>query len=216
MRATPPPTPLTRRPHLAIVIVAAVLGAACGSDGRTLRPPQEPAPTTTTLVADTLPAEPTPPPQIELFTSWQDGAAIPTRHTCDGLDIAPALTWSSIPPGTIELAITVTDLDAAGFAHWIVYGLDPALTSLVEGQLPDTALVWPNSYGNRGWDGPCPPPGQEHRYLFTVHALNQQLEVADDASSEEVITELNNTSIAQRSVSGTYVRAKGTDTTPQT
>ena len=55
--------------------------------------------------------------------------------------------------------------------------------------------------------GPCPPIGDEHRYLFTVHALNQQLEPADGMSATEVIEILNLTSVDQSSVSGTYVRA---------
>jgi phosphatidylethanolamine-binding protein (PEBP) family uncharacterized protein len=40
-----------------------------------------------------------------------------------------------------------------------------------------------------------------------VHALNQQLEVADDASAAEVVELLNQTALAQSSVSGTYTRA---------
>ena len=52
------------------------------------------------------------------------------------------------------------------------------------------------------------PPGSDaHTYLFTVHALNQQVEVADDASATEVVDLLNQTSILESSVSGTYARS---------
>jgi len=40
-----------------------------------------------------------------------------------------------------------------------------------------------------------------------VHALNQQVEVADDASATEVVDLLNQTSILESSVSGTYARS---------
>ena len=47
------------------------------------------------------------------------------RHTCDDADVSPALTWSNVPSDTVELAITVTDLDADNFSHWVVTGIDP-------------------------------------------------------------------------------------------
>ena len=96
----------------------------------------------------------------------------------------------------------------AGFDHWVMTGISPTRTGLGEGEVPIGAVEWPNDFGVAGWGGPCPPPGAEpHTYLFTVHALNQQLEVADDAASTELIALLNQTAILQSSVSGTYARA---------
>lgn len=191
---------------IALGAALALVAAGCDSgDGRELDPPTLPLPAPATAES-TLPAEPTQPPLLQLLTPWQDGAGIPARHTCDGADIAPAMTWSNVPPDAIELAITVTDLDAGGFAHWIMYAIPPTRTSLTEGDVPDNVLQWANTYGNQGWDGPCPPAGEDHRYQFTVHALNQQLEAADNASAAEVISILNLIAIDQSSVSGTFVR----------
>ena len=74
--------------------------------------------------------------------------------------------------------------------------------------MPPGAKLWANDFGDAAYGGPCPPKGDAaHTYLITVHALNQQLEVADDASATELIDLLNQTSILQSSVSGTYARA---------
>lgn len=208
---------------LTTVSAALLVLAACRSDGRDMRPPTAPlpAPTTTTTevpqpdqldVGQPIVTGPvaTAAPAVELLllTPWPDGSAIPARYTCDGENVSPALSWTPVA-GAVELAITVTDLDADGFVHWIVTGIDPITSSIAEnGDLPVGAVVGPNSFGTSGYGGPCPPEGDEaHTYSFTLHALNQQLESADGDSANDVITLLNQIAFAQSSVSGTYARA---------
>ncbi len=193
------------------VVAAAIAVSACSNDGRELRDPTFPLPPTTTTslppgeTLTTVP--PTAAPILTLVAPWPDGAVLPARHTCDDADISPALTWTNLPAGTVEVAFTVTDLDADGFAHWVVTGIDPTVTGLTEGEAPAGSIEWTNGFGVEGWGGPCPPEGDlDHFYLFTVHALNQPLAPADDASAAEVVEALNAQAIAQASVSGTYVR----------
>ncbi len=45
-------------------------------------------------------------------SSFSHNGIIPARHTCDGLDISPALTWTDIPDGTKSLVLIVDDPDA--------------------------------------------------------------------------------------------------------
>lgn len=190
------------RAPIATAVAAALLVGACGDrSGKTLDDPIFPPPETT-VVATSVPAETAPPAQLTLVAPWVDGTEIPDRHTCAGDGISPALTWSNVPPGTAELAFTVVDLDADQYVHWIVYGIGNGETGLIEGQLPGGAFEWPNSSGSVAWSPPCPPAGETHRYQFTVHALNQQLEVADDATAAEVLSILNATSITLSSISG--------------
>ena len=40
------------------------------------------------------------------------GADIPAKHTCDGLDLSPALRWSDPPGKTKSLAVIMNDPDA--------------------------------------------------------------------------------------------------------
>ena len=189
--------------------VGAILTGCDRGDGRDLDPPVFPPPATT-VPAGTLPGsdlDDTIAAPLQLVAPWRDGTAIPTRYTCDGADISPPLTWSNVPAETVELAVTVTDLDAPDFVHWAVVAIPVATTSLAEGEVPSPAISWPNGGGGDAYVGPCPPDGEEHRYLFTVHALNQQVEPADEMTATEIIEILNLTSIDQSSVSGTYVRA---------
>lgn len=190
-------------PMIIFAMIAGITGCS-SDDGRTLDQPTEPLPVIVTT-STTGPA-PAPLPPLKLVAPWLDGASIPVAHTCDGDDTSPALTFADVPPGAAELVVIVTDLDADGFIHWLLSGIDPAQPGLVEGEIPSGATEWNNSFGNLGWNGPCPPPGANHRYQFTVHALNQPLELADDAAATEAIAAINSTSIGQYSVSGVYLR----------
>lgn len=101
-----------------------------------------------------------------------DGQPIDPRFSCGGEDVAPALEWEGVPEGAQELALVVEDPDAPSgtFTHWLVYGLDPAATGIAEG----TALAAQggNDFGDAGYRGPCPPAGEEHRYVFRLLALD--------------------------------------------
>lgn len=191
----------------ATVVASSLLGSCDSGDGRDMRDPTEPLQATTVpetsapATAPTMPDEP-----LQLIASWPTGADIPVRNTCDDANLSPALTWSGVPTGTVELAVTMTDIDADGFVHWIAFAIDPTENGLAEGTLPEFALEWVNDFGLQGYGGPCPPSGDPHRYILTLHALNQQLEVADDASTDEVIAVLDTTAIAQTSVTGSYAR----------
>jgi Raf kinase inhibitor-like YbhB/YbcL family protein len=94
------------------------------------------------------------------------------RFGCDGHNLAPTLRWAGVPPGTVSLALTMTDYDApvaGGFHHWVVYDI-PAHAGLMNGLATFTQGT--NSYGLSGYGGPCPPAtGQTHHYVFTLYAL---------------------------------------------
>jgi hypothetical protein len=208
-----------RRAVLAGTVTAVVLAAtlaACNDDGRELRSPQFPPPPSTTVAPTTIDPEAPPPlatappstaPALQLTASWPDGGQVPARNTCDDADVSPALSWSNVPAGTVELALTFTDIDA-GFTHWVITGINAARTTLAESEIPAEGVVRTNDFGDAAWAGPCPPEDDTaHTYVLTLHALNQQVEVADDAATDEVVSLLNQTVLAQSSVSGTYARA---------
>lgn len=184
-----------------------LLLGACRSDGRTLDPPTAPLPGTTVPASTVPPEQPLFAP-MTLVAPWPDGAIMPPRNTCDGEGLSPALTWSGVPDGTLELAITVTDLDDGQAVLWIVDALSPSRAGLTEGMVPEEGIERPNSAGVPAWQAPCPPAGENHRYQFTLHALNQQLEAADDASAAEVISLLNAIAIDQASITGTAARSE--------
>lgn len=187
---------------LAGLTLFGLFAAACGDrSGKLLDDPVFPPPATT-VAATTLPPQTDPPVPLTLTAPWVDGASVPARYTCADTGASPALTWHGVPPGTVELAVSVADLDAGGYVHWLVYAIPPTDGGLTEGQPPTDAFEWRNSTGVAGWEPLCPPSDESHRIEFTVHALNQQLEVADDAAATEVLAILNATTIARSSVVG--------------
>jgi Raf kinase inhibitor-like YbhB/YbcL family protein len=101
--------------------------------------------------------------------AFRPGGTIPKRFTCDGADLSPPLRWSTPPAGTRSLAISVIDLDAPRFHHWLGWGISPARRGLAAGQHPPHQAI--NGFGRRGYGGPCPPSGR-HRYQFSLYALN--------------------------------------------
>ena len=141
-----------------------------------------------------------------LFTvtaPWGEGQGIPVTYTCEGDDRIPAITWTGVPAGTVEVAVVLTDLDAEGFVHWITFGLDPAGAGIPDGGVPDGISQALNSFGTVGYGGPCPPTGT-HTYLLEVYALSQQLELSDGAPAADVLTAITASSIGLTSVSGTF------------
>jgi Raf kinase inhibitor-like YbhB/YbcL family protein len=189
----------------ALVGALTLVVTACGDrSGKVLDepvfPPPEPPVVTDVIGSD--PVETAAALPLTLVTPWVDGATVPARNTCADVGVSPAMTWSNVPAGTVELAVAVVDIDADAFVHWIVYGISPATTGFGEGEIPEATFEWSNSSGQPGWTSPCPPAGETHRYQFTVYALNQQLEVADDAGPTEVLSILDAITIARSSVSG--------------
>ncbi len=128
-----------------------------------------------------------------------EGASIDTRFTCDAEDISPRLEWNGVPDGARELAFVLEDPDAPGatFTHWLVYGIAPVVVELSEG-LPAEAMTpgppivrqGENDFGRMGYGGPCPPGGDEHRYVFRLLALDAPVELeagADRAAFDEAV-----------------------------
>ncbi len=102
--------------------------------------------------------------------AFAPGHAIPARYTCDGADVSPPLRWTTPPPGTRSLALAVVDLDTSPpFRHWRLAGIPPRVRRLAAGTR--VGRSGPNDFGRVGYGGPCPPPGQTHRYRFELSAV---------------------------------------------
>lgn len=132
--------------------------------------------------------------------TFDDGGTIPARFTCDGEGSAPALSWSGLPPGTEQVAVTVTDPDAPGgtFVHWLaVFPQDPG-APVVEGR---------NDFGDAGYGGPCPPEGDDpHRYVFTAYASGSALDLQPGFSAADLETALEDDLLARGRLTATYGR----------
>ncbi len=136
-----------------------------------------------------------------------DGQAIGRRYTCDGGDAVPPLQWTDPPPSTVSFALLVTDPDAHGFAHWVVYDMPPgARGARSAGRRGVDGVDGRNHFGRLGYGGPCPPPGRPHRYRFTIYALNRPTGLSPGASAAEVLAAIQGHVVARAEIVGTYAR----------
>jgi Raf kinase inhibitor-like YbhB/YbcL family protein len=146
---------------------------------------------------------------IDLRSSaFASGATMPRRYTCDGADVSPPLSWSKVPAGAAQLALTLEDLDAPGgsFTHWAIAGLDPATSGLAEAARPAGAVAGRNDFGKLGYGGPCPPRGQRHRYRFVLYALRASLALSPGFRLADQGTELAKDTMAFGALSVVYRR----------
>jgi Raf kinase inhibitor-like YbhB/YbcL family protein len=140
-------------------------------------------------------------------SAFADQAAIPRRFTCDGADTSPPLRWSGVPAAARELTLVVEDVDAH-FTHWTVLEIPPAVRAMRAGQAPAGAVETENSFGHRGYGGPCPPKGDRpHRYVFTLYATRAPLGLGASASPDDVTEALTRLALARGLLTGRYARA---------
>ena len=145
--------------------------------------------------------------------AFQEGDKIPSKYTCEGQDVSPALTWGEPPVGAQSFALIIDDPDAPGgvFTHWVIFNIPPDSRQLAEAiptqaQLTTGASQGKNDFGRIGYGGPCPPPGRSHRYQFTLCALDQPLDLKAGASKKQVIDAMQGHILAQGQLTGTYQR----------
>lgn len=137
-------------------------------------------------------------------SAFDEGGSVPSRFTCDGDDLAPPLAWSGVPEGTAAFALIVEDPDARGFVHWLLTDLAGNVREVAEGAGDEIGTPGRNDFGRAGWGGPCPPSG-EHRYLFTLYALDEPLG-ADATSAAAARSRMEGHVLAQATLTGRYRR----------
>jgi hypothetical protein len=139
---------------------------------------------------------------------------IPARHTCEGQDASPALSWSGVPPGAKSLVLIVDDPDAPDpkapkmtWVHWVLYDLPPAASGLAEGVRPEALPAGTgeglNDWKRTGYGGPCPPIGR-HRYFFKLYALDARLANLRTPSKAAVERAMEGHVVARTELVGTY------------
>jgi len=138
--------------------------------------------------------------------------AIPARHTGEGEDVSPTLSWSPAPEGTQSLAVVCHDPDAPlvspgsyGFVHWVLYNLPASTTSLEEGTTEGTSGR--TDFGRTGYGGPMPPEGHGlHHYYFWVLALDASLDLEAGLTLWELLERIEPHVIGMNRLVGTYER----------
>lgn len=120
--------------------------------------------------------------------SFKNQAYIPSKFTCEGDEVNPAIRVNDIPKEAKSLVLIVDDPDAphGTFDHWVVWNI-PVQGKIKENSVP--GVMGKNGTGTIGYKGPCPPTGT-HRYFFKVYALDTKLPLdmgADKATVEKAM-----------------------------
>jgi Raf kinase inhibitor-like YbhB/YbcL family protein len=143
-------------------------------------------------------------------TNFQAGGEIPTKFTCEGEDVSPALQWTDPPPNTRSLALIVDDPDAPDpaapkrvYVHWVLYNLPPDVRALGEAIEQEGVGQGKNDWGRVGYGGPCPPIGR-HRYFFKLYALDTVLPDLHEPTKAQLEQAMANHIVAQAELMGTY------------
>jgi Raf kinase inhibitor-like YbhB/YbcL family protein len=145
-------------------------------------------------------------------SAFKSGASIPSTYTCDEQQVSPPLTISGAPAGTKSYVLIVEDPDVPKkikpdgvFLHWVVFNIPGYTTDIVEGHAIGVAGA--NGTGKPGYVGPCPPKEYqptEHRYIFTLYALDTELSLPAGASKAAVMKAMQGHMLAQTDLIGLY------------
>jgi Raf kinase inhibitor-like YbhB/YbcL family protein len=141
--------------------------------------------------------------------AFDDHAPIAKRYARDGENASPALEWSGVPAGAVELAVLCEDPDAPSgtFTHWVLAGIDPATTGVADNETPPGAVVGTNDFGELGYGGPQPPVSDDaHRYFFRVFAVSEPLGLAPGCSGDDLRRAIGGKELASGTLVGLYQR----------
>ena len=145
-------------------------------------------------------------------SAFNSGEMIPSKYTCDGVDISPPLEWDSVPTGTKSFTLICDDPDApmGTWVHWVYYDIPPEIKALPENVAPkehpaNGGKQGTNDFRKIGYGGPCPPSGT-HRYYFKLYALDVMLNIASGATKKQLLKEMENHILGEAQLMGKYKR----------
>ena len=141
-------------------------------------------------------------------SSFENGADIPRKFTCDGGDMNPELEVHNVPENAESLVLVLHDPDspgAGGFAHWLVWNIDPRTTFIKEESVPPGAMEGTNDFHEVRYRGPCPSHGAHH-YHFKLYALDVTLDLPEKTGSRDLEVAMKGHVLAKTELVGIYER----------
>lgn len=136
---------------------------------------------------------------------------IPQAHAYEGDGRSPPLRWDGVPAQAKALALIMEDPDAprGTFVHWLAYNIPVTERGLEEGlehrgDKTEGTLQGRNDYGGIGYGGPKPPPGERHRYVFKLFALDAPLDIDSGADKRTLERAMKGHTLAQTELIGMF------------
>ena len=150
--------------------------------------------------------------------AFRDGDPIPVIHSGESLNLSPPLRWSGAPSGTGSFALLLEDPDApaGSWVHWLLFNIPPQLRAFPAGlerapQLANGARhgsCWGVGRFERiGYQGPLPPAGAAHRYVFELVALDGPLDLEPGCTVFDLRAAITEHQLARTQLTGIYARS---------
>jgi phosphatidylethanolamine-binding protein (PEBP) family uncharacterized protein len=150
-------------------------------------------------------------------SAFENLGAIPLQFTADGDGTSPPLEWHGVPAAASCVALIVEDADSPT-PHPLVHAIAIAAGgdgSWASGALNGADREQPriemglNSYLQRNWLPPDPPPGHgPHRYAFQLFALDQTPSFSGAPGRQQLVDEILQRALAAGCLIGTYERLR--------
>ena len=149
-------------------------------------------------------------------TAFENNGTIPLKYTGFGEDVSPELTITDAPKDTASFAIVLDDLDVPfckSFTHWIIWNI--AVTNVIPEGLPCGSVIREPisacqgmAWGKLQYRGPKQPVfiRNEHRYVFTVYALDSLLDIPEDSRKKNLLEAMRGHILTEASLIGKYQR----------
>ncbi|NGX45143.1 MAG: putative lipoprotein LppC [Chlamydiae bacterium] len=140
---------------------------------------------------------------------FKEGESIPSLYTFEGLDWNPPVEFHEVPKEAKSLVLIMEDPDVPReirpdglWVHWIVYNMDPTCQGIPEHSAP------PGHHGKgtnerTAYMGPA-PPDREHRYFFTLYALDIASDWEKGMTKDEVVKAMEDHIIEKAQLMGKY------------
>ena len=148
-------------------------------------------------------------------SAFDADASLPAKFTCDGTQVSPPLSISGAPENTESFALIMDDPDIPqqfkdqmhidAYVHWVLFNIPSETVDIAMGT--NVGTVGANTGGQSLYAAPCPSSDyepSEHRYIFTLYALNTTLLLKAGASSADVEQAMRGHIIAQTELTGLY------------
>ena len=128
--------------------------------------------------------------------------------TLDGKNVNPALSIVNQPAETLSMAITMVDTTATATSlnatHWFLWNIPPNTTDIARNSVPEGATQGKNYLDTNKYEGPCPPPNEEHTYVFTLYCLSEVIETTDLITIPVFLEAIRHLILKEVSLTGKY------------
>lgn len=140
--------------------------------------------------------------------AFKESGDIPDKYACNGENVNPEIKIEGIPAEAKSLVLIVDDPDApAGdWVHWVVFNIPVAGSALKIEENSAPGEEGMNDFKKTNYGGPCPPPGNAHRYFFKVYALDTKLNLSF-ATKQDVELAMKNHILAKGWLMGKFKRS---------